>query len=218
MTYAGQWVWIQSVLGKSCKVFNSKNELIAAPERRFDDIYRPIHPEHITLNDTYLEKKTAIRTGSLKTFVTLFGEVGQRFAESLRPILKEGFYLHLHDILKFCDFYEIATIQSILEHEYTHRHDRSVQLRIAQAKFPFTKTIDDFDFSFQPGLNQQQVIQLSGLSFIDHHENVIFVKACMARLRIVFISAQNLIKELVSAKNNKISYLIAFCSIPDSIS
>ena len=48
-----------------------------------------------------------------------------------------------------------------MEQEYTNRHDRSVQRRIAQAKFPFTKTIEEFDFSFQPGLNQKQVIQLS---------------------------------------------------------
>jgi len=103
----------------------------------------------------------------------------------------------------------------LLDEEIKRKNERSVKARIYKAKFPFSKTIEVFDFSFQPNLNEKEVIKLSSLDFIDKGENVIFlgppgvgkthlavglgIKACMLKYRVVFISIQKLIEDLVLA-------------------
>ena len=37
-----------------------------------------------------------------------------------------------------------------------------------------SKTLDAFDFSFQPSINERQVRELADLSFVRTHSNVIF--------------------------------------------
>ncbi|MEW6406700.1 MAG: ATP-binding protein, partial [Chloroflexota bacterium] len=41
--------------------------------------------------------------------------------------------------------------------------------------FPFLKTLEEFDFSFQPALNQKEVSKLSSLEFIENKENLLFL-------------------------------------------
>ena len=108
----------------------------------------------------------------------------------------------------------------LLEQEVAKKTDSSIQRRIFSAKFPFVKTIEDFDFGFQPSLNEKEIAQLATLNFIDAKENIVFlgppgvgkshlaialgIKACAARLRIYFTTAQALIKELALAEKEGI--------------
>ncbi|MCI0501666.1 MAG: IS21-like element helper ATPase IstB [Epsilonproteobacteria bacterium] len=103
----------------------------------------------------------------------------------------------------------------LLDEEIKRKNESSVKTKIIKAKFPFVKTIEGFDFSFQPNLNEKEVISLSSLDFITKGENVIFlgppgvgkthlaiglgVKACMAKFRVIFTSTQKLIEELMLA-------------------
>ena len=44
------------------------------------------------------------------------------------------------------------------------------------SKFPiFIKTVDDFDFDFQPCINRKEILELSKWGFIDRQENILFV-------------------------------------------
>lgn len=43
------------------------------------------------------------------------------------------------------------------------------------ANFPFIKTLDDFEFDFQPGINRKEMLELGNLGFIDRKENILFV-------------------------------------------
>jgi DNA replication protein DnaC len=43
------------------------------------------------------------------------------------------------------------------------------------AHFPFAKTLDQFDFAFQPAINERQVRELASLSFIANAENVLLL-------------------------------------------
>lgn len=106
----------------------------------------------------------------------------------------------------------------LLEEEYSRRKDASIKTRVIKARFPFIKTIEEFDFSFQPGLRQKELINLTSLSFIDKKENIIFIgppgvgkthlsvgigiRACMAQLRVLFIPAQKLMEELIIASKD----------------
>lgn len=108
----------------------------------------------------------------------------------------------------------------LLEQEVAKKTDTSIQRRIFGAKFPFVKTIEDFDFTFQPSLNEKEIAQLATLNFIEAKENIVFlgppgvgkshlaialgIKACAARLRIYFTTAQALIKELALAEKEGI--------------
>ena len=100
----------------------------------------------------------------------------------------------------------------LLEEELRGKTDRSVKSRIHKARFPFLKTFEEFDFSFQPGLGEKEVLHLGSLGFIEDKENIVLlgpsgvgkthlaigfgVKACCAKYRVLFITAQKLLEDL----------------------
>src|SRR5437016_1185359 len=43
------------------------------------------------------------------------------------------------------------------------------------ARFPFVKTLDQFDFSFQPALNEAQIRELATARFVAHGENILLL-------------------------------------------
>lgn len=64
---------------------------------------------------------------------------------------------------------EKLNIVEILDHiflqEATFRNSKSTNMRINMAGFPFKKSLDDFDFDFQPSINKDQVMQLATMRF-----------------------------------------------------
>lgn len=63
------------------------------------------------------------------------------------------------------------TLDAELDVRETKRHEHLIQL----AGFPFEKTFEEFDFSFQPVLDREKVLGLKDMSFIDRHENILFI-------------------------------------------
>lgn len=45
---------------------------------------------------------------------------------------------------------------------------------MAVSGFPFVKTLDDFDFDYQPSVNKRQLYDLQQLRFMDKAENILF--------------------------------------------
>ena len=41
--------------------------------------------------------------------------------------------------------------------------------------FPIKKTLDDFDFSFQPPIDKRQIDELATMRFLENGENVVFL-------------------------------------------
>jgi len=109
-----------------------------------------------------------------------------------------------------------AYLARLIELEMTDKADRSVNARIARARFPVIRTLEEFDFTFQPGLSAVRVRELANLAFLDHATNVLFIggpgvgkthlaislglKACGARRSVLFSSAADLLDELVAAE------------------
>ena len=95
------------------------------------------------------------------------------------------------------------------------RMDRSFRERLARARFPAIKMLEEFDFSFQPALDEQLVRTLADLNFLGKAENVLLagppgvgkthlaialgVKACAARKRVAFYTVNELMDQLVQA-------------------
>jgi len=69
----------------------------------------------------------------------------------------------------------MSLLQQLLQEEKNHRVLKGVKYRTRYAGFPFPKTLQDFDFSFQPGIDAKQIQQLGSLKFLYNHENVIFL-------------------------------------------
>jgi DNA replication protein DnaC len=66
-------------------------------------------------------------------------------------------------------------ILHLLNEEISFRENRAIKMRIKLARFPFQKTISDFDFSFQGDLDKDRVLGLFSLKFIRENGNVIFI-------------------------------------------
>lgn len=54
----------------------------------------------------------------------------------------------------------------------THKHH---QMRIAMARFPFQKTLDTFDFKFQPSIDPKQIRELAGGRYIASGDNLLLL-------------------------------------------
>jgi len=59
--------------------------------------------------------------------------------------------------------------------EVTARRERIMRQRIRSSGFPYTKTLADFDWSFQPSVPRAKVEELATLRFMDLAENVLLV-------------------------------------------
>ncbi|MBA1149433.1 ATP-binding protein [Ectothiorhodospiraceae bacterium WFHF3C12] len=62
-----------------------------------------------------------------------------------------------------------------LETEWAGRNRKGIDSRMQQAKFPAVKTLEAFEFDFQPSIDRQVVRNLAGLAFVERAENVIFL-------------------------------------------
>ncbi len=54
-------------------------------------------------------------------------------------------------------------------------NEKKISHSIQFAGFPFYKTLEDFDFSFQPSINKDEILDFKNLRFIEKAENILFV-------------------------------------------
>jgi DNA replication protein DnaC len=104
-----------------------------------------------------------------------------------------------------------------LEAEWQGRYRRGIETRLRQSRFPWVKTLEQFDFDFQPSLDRRQVRELAGLSFVERAHNVVIlgppgvgkthlavalgVKAVEAGFTVLFMTLETLMTRLVKAKH-----------------
>jgi DNA replication protein DnaC len=70
----------------------------------------------------------------------------------------------------------IDLLSCLVSDELTRRSDRLLERRRKQAGFrDATKTLDNFDFAFNPKINRSLVFDLATGSFIDHREDALFL-------------------------------------------
>ena len=64
---------------------------------------------------------------------------------------------------------------NVLDAELVQRRDRGTLMRLKLAHFPFQKTLEQFDFGFQPSLDQRQIEELATLNFVAEGGNVVLL-------------------------------------------
>ncbi len=105
---------------------------------------------------------------------------------------------------------------ALLEGEILQREENTQKIRLLKARFPVTKTLDNFEFSAIPTLNKALVVELSRGGYIQKYENIIFmgsygtgkthlsislgICACRQGKRVRFYTAAGLINELLEAQ------------------
>ena len=106
----------------------------------------------------------------------------------------------------------LSFLDELLEEEVAAKEQRRIETALKISGLPFIKSIDEFDFTFQPKLNRQKVMSLFDLTFLQQKGNVIFLgppgvgkthlavslalKACQFGMSIYFTNMEDLIKKL----------------------
>ncbi len=106
----------------------------------------------------------------------------------------------------------LQVLDTLIEEEVSCKEQRRLDTTLRTSGLPYIKTLDEFDFSFQPGLDKKQIQSLFDLTFLDRHDNVLLlgppgvgkthlaaalaVKACQAGMTIAYTTMADLIEKL----------------------
>ena len=99
--------------------------------------------------------------------------------------------------------------------EWQGRKQKGAEARLAQARLPWLKTLEQFDFSFQPSIDRKVVRELSTLGFVERAENVVLlgppgvgkthlaiglaIKGAQVGHRVLFLTLEQLMNKLKRA-------------------
>jgi DNA replication protein DnaC len=113
-------------------------------------------------------------------------------------------------------------LQTLLEDEFNNRRDNSLKKRLIKAKFPVIKKLEDFDFKFQPSINEKEIYDLATCSFVRKKENVVFVgqtgtgkthlaiglgfKAILSGYKVLYTSVDDMIAQMNISKADSTYY------------
>jgi len=127
-----------------------------------------------------------------------------------RERLEAVLQLAVAEELPYADF-----LEKLLAEEVASKTSKNISMRTNLARFPFVKSLDSFDFSYQPSIDKKQIATLASCHFIEHGENVVLLgppgvgkthlsvglglKAIEAGYRVLFTTAATLIAVLSKA-------------------
>ena len=110
----------------------------------------------------------------------------------------------------------IDFLYELIHAEANYRFERRVQRRIKNAHFPFIKTLDHFQWTHPKKINRVQIQHFFHLSFLNTHENIIFIgntgvgkthlaialgyQACCKGHSVLFSTATDIISHLSAAQ------------------
>ena len=69
----------------------------------------------------------------------------------------------------------VDVLGHIFAEEAKSKRRRAYEKQIQMSGFPIKKTLDEFDFSFQPSIDKRQINELATMRFLENGENVTFL-------------------------------------------
>jgi DNA replication protein DnaC len=115
--------------------------------------------------------------------------------------------------LSYIDFFSL-----LLEDEESNRKNNSYIKRFSKSKLDASKTVDNYDFTYQPELNKKEIIDISSCRFITERRNIILVgnpgvgkthlanaiglEAVKKGYKVLFIHASDVVSKLVASKGD----------------
>jgi DNA replication protein DnaC len=104
----------------------------------------------------------------------------------------------------------------LLNDEVERRDGKQLDQRLRRASFESDRTLEDFDFLFNPAVPKSKIIDLATCTFVERHENVLLIgptgtgkshiaqalghRACRAGYAVLYVAAQELLKQLRAAR------------------
>lgn len=143
--------------------------------------------------------------------------------DELVPLLKK---LRLSGVLQTLDLRTTQAVEDNLSHgeflyrlladEVERRDGKQLDMRLRKASFEAGRTLEDFDFHFNPEIPKAKVVDLATCQFVARHENVLLVgqagvgkshlaqalghRACKAGYSVLFTGAQEMFTQLRAAR------------------
>ncbi len=115
--------------------------------------------------------------------------------------------------LSFDDF-----LERLLRDEVDRRDGKQLELRLRRANFEHERTLEGYDFSFNPELPRARILDLGTCTFVDRREDVLFIgptgtgkshlaqalghRACRRGRSVLFTSAIDLFANLRAARGD----------------
>lgn len=109
----------------------------------------------------------------------------------------------------------VEMLKELTDKEMELKSKNSTLAFVRVANFPFKKTLDDFDFRFQPSINKEEIMDFKHQRFIENKENILFVgtpgvgkthlataigmEVARSRKLVYFISCNDLVLQLKRA-------------------
>jgi len=112
-------------------------------------------------------------------------------------------------------------LDKLLQEEIKAKRDRFIRMKTRLAHLPYHKTLEQFDFSFQPSVDERRIRDLATLRFVHQQENLILLgppgvgkthlsvalalEAIKQGLTVYFTTAHDLVQTLqIAHQNNSI--------------
>jgi DNA replication protein DnaC len=151
----------------------------------------------------------------------------------LREFKLAGMAANLSERLSYAKDRDLAYtefLELLLEDEANSRRANSYKKRYHQAKFPAHKTVEEFDFGFQPSIDKRSFNEALTCQFIREHRNTIFIgnpgtgkshlaialglQALQKEFKVLFTSVADMLYHLHAAKADnsfykKLNYYLA---------
>ncbi|RLC66333.1 MAG: hypothetical protein DRI48_04905 [Chloroflexi bacterium] len=106
----------------------------------------------------------------------------------------------------------VEFLSRLLEDEVERRAQKQLRLRLRRATLNTTKTLESFDFQFNPTINRQQVLALAACDYIRQHRNVLVCgptgvgkshlaqalaqEACRQGFNVLFVNTNKMLQHL----------------------
>lgn len=125
-----------------------------------------------------------------------------------------------------------AFLDNLVREEWAAKLDRTIQTRRRMAALPYHKGLEDFDFDFQPSIDEKRIQEFATLRFIEHQKNLIFLgppgtgkthlgvavglEAIKRRYTVYFTTAHDMIQTLEEAhRRNQVQKKLKVYTKPD---
>ncbi|HBE44562.1 MAG TPA: AAA family ATPase [Deltaproteobacteria bacterium] len=152
--------------------------------------------------------------------------------QRLRDFKLSGIYNSLDERINYAKEKNLSymeVIELLLEDEANNRRDNSYKKRQGKSKLPYYKTMEEFDFAFQPSIDKRTINDCATCQFIKEKKNIVFIgepgtgkthlsigigiKALQKGYKVLFTSVNEMNLHFSKADNSfyqKISYYLSF--------
>lgn len=142
-----------------------------------------------------------------------------QLTKNLEYLKMKQMLIHLDEVIDFINKNDLSFVEGMIKltnHEIDFKELNMIKSMVKTGAFPHLKELKDFDFSFQPSINKQQLLDFESLRFIEKHENIVFlgnsgvgkthlatsigIAAAKNRYSTYFIKCHDLLQQLKKAK------------------